>query len=521
MFKKLILFALLAALILPAIGQDNEQRILLSDLLKKPVSTSASSILPTYVSGRYLTNNGSVLSWGAIDLSPYVTKTGTVPLTADWNVGAFDLTAVDMTATGTVTGNNLTATPMVGNEALTNVAGWTPTTNWTYAAGTIWRHATGNATALTATGETAIAIGTKYEIVMVLTTTVAGGGLAVSLGGQSFAVVSATGAYTFNVTAISTAALAITPTSGTWVGDLTISVKILAANTGIINAEGITLNSGQLLLPNGSSGALTIAASKSPTCGIYFSPIGNAMAMVSGGATAMIFEYGSIRANADINFSYDPYIGTGGTNTLRIGVDGAAPVDHEIRGPNGTGNDKPGGALSIADGAGTGVGIGGGTKLRTSYSLPAAATAATVQTRYIRKWEVAKTWAIVDAAAAVPIITITCPAGGFVNGKVIYSLEAIDHDGAEMQCESGEVTFAALQHAAGAAYHIAAPSEVSTQSVSTGTLATSWTMTSGSNAVVLNFAADSDMDFTTAPATGHIWLRIQIILNSPQTITLN
>jgi hypothetical protein len=103
MFKKLILFALLAALILPAIGQDNEQRILFSDLLKKPVSTSASSILPTYVSGRYLTNNGSALSWGVIDLSPYITKNGTVPLTADWNVGAFKITSPSIVRSATLT----------------------------------------------------------------------------------------------------------------------------------------------------------------------------------------------------------------------------------------------------------------------------------------------------------------------------------------------------------------------------------------------------------------------------------
>ena len=157
---------------------------------------------------------------------------------------------VTLGATNGSAGGTLTVNPTLSAEALTNVAGWTAAGNWTYAALTGWSHATGSATALTATGETAVAIGTKYEIVMTLTTSVAGGGLAVSLGGQSFAVVSATGAYTYNVTALSTAALAITPTSGTWVGSLTISVKIVTL--GQIVSEGITMNSGQLLLPNGN-----------------------------------------------------------------------------------------------------------------------------------------------------------------------------------------------------------------------------------------------------------------------------
>jgi hypothetical protein len=206
---------------------------------------------------------------------------------------------------------------------------------------------------------------------------------------------------------------------------------------------------------------------------------------------------------------------------VQLGADAVSPAEQTIKGPDGLGNDKPSGGMIFADGVGTGAGVPIGPKLKSAYSLPAAATADTQQTLYTRKWEVGKVWAITDAAAAAPIITITCAAGTFVNGKIIYSLECIDHDGAEMQGEVGEVEFSALQHAAGSAYHIATPTEVSTQNLSTGALTTTWSMTSGTNNVALNLAADSDMDFTTAPATGHIWLRIQVILNSPQTITLN
>ena len=208
-----------------------------------------------------------------------------------------------------------------------------------------------------------------------------------------------------------------------------------------------------------------------------------------------------------------------GTVTYRATLASGNIVTPIAKGIIGIGADQAGGLFSLQGGQGTGTGIPAGVKIQTSYN--GFASNSTAQTIYSRDWKVGKVWSITDAAAAAPIITITCPAAGFVNGKIIYSIEAIDHDGAEMQCESGEVTFAALQHASGSTYHIASPTEVSTQALSTGSMTTAWTMTSGSNVVLLNLAVDSDMDFTTAPATGHIYLRIQIILNSPQTITLN
>jgi hypothetical protein len=297
--------------------------------INKPVyinpAQGGGTTLPTYVTGQYLTNNGTTLSWAANGMGDLLAN-GTVPLTANWAMGAFELSqatwkgvaiaagyggtglasyavgdilhatgtttvgkladvavgqvlasggvgavpayTASPTLTGDLTASNLTATPTLSAEALTNVAGWTAAGSWTYAAGTIWSHATGNATALTATGETAIVAGTNYEIVMVLTTSTAGGGLIVSLGGQSFGTVSASGSYTFNVAAASTAALAITPTSGTWVGSLTISVKLVT--NGQLNAEGITQNSGQLLLPNGNVSYPSFAFSKDANTGIYY-----------------------------------------------------------------------------------------------------------------------------------------------------------------------------------------------------------------------------------------------------------
>ncbi len=151
--KRLLIFALIAALFLPMMGQE-ESRILLGNLMKPKVPSYALNLnqnllttsSPTFagltLSGStastlaylnaskaftslangsgYLLNDGSGgLSWGALDLSPYVKKDGSTELTADWNVGAFDLTAVDMTATNFKLSGVGTFASTLGNVSLT------------------------------------------------------------------------------------------------------------------------------------------------------------------------------------------------------------------------------------------------------------------------------------------------------------------------------------------------------------------------------------------------------------------
>lgn len=68
----------------------------------------------------YLLNDGSGgLSWAAVSLSGYLKADGTVPLTADWNVGAFDLTCVDMNATNFKLSGTGTLTSTAGNASFT------------------------------------------------------------------------------------------------------------------------------------------------------------------------------------------------------------------------------------------------------------------------------------------------------------------------------------------------------------------------------------------------------------------
>jgi hypothetical protein len=187
---------------------------------------------------------------------------GTVPLTADWNVGAFDLTA-----------NNLTADPTLGAELITNFAGWTDVADWAYGS-SVWHHdATGTTPLVSDWQPTAT---TKYKIVVVNAVTAAGSGCTLTVGGQSYTLTTsaASNTDTFYLTALSTAALTFVPATN-FHGDV-VSVSVKAETNGALTAttatitNGLTVNSGSINLPDGDSTNLAINFPDAPyKMGIY------------------------------------------------------------------------------------------------------------------------------------------------------------------------------------------------------------------------------------------------------------
>jgi hypothetical protein len=350
------------------------------------------------------------LSWAAVSLSGYLKADGTVPLTAAWDAGEYGITAL-----------NLTADPTLSAEQLTNVAGWTPAGNWTYAGGK-WSHATGSATALTATGETAIVAGTKYEIVITNTTSTAGGGVNVTLGGVITAVFNSTGTNTYNITAKTTGALILTPASGTWVGSIdSISVKILAANTGTINADEIVLNSGRLNLAGyGNASYPAIVAGPYTTTGLFFSYLTGEPSIAISGAEN--FKFGSastmymllntaaiyMGANSDLVISRDA------AATLQIGADSAsASTNQIIKAHDRTGTDAAGASLIVKGGNSTGAGLGGSFE---AWTAPASGAGAGVNGP-IKRFEV-------DSAGTVAAIGVNSQATNIKQATVTVTTTA-------------------------------------------------------------------------------------------------
>jgi hypothetical protein len=422
--------------------------------------------------------------------------------------------------------DNIISSATWGTELITFDGSAGSGTNFTWDGGFTWgsskfTHNAGSGVTPLVTVWTA-SPGVTYKIVV--TTTDSGSGdltpaCGTSTTGQVWSNITASGTNTYYIKAIGATTFSLTPTHTNWTGTVT-ALSIMADTNGSVTAENLTINSGQSLFSNGNVVYPSIAFGRSPSygTGFYYDEVNDSIRFGASGVSVGYFGYNVTQVSPILYLSASTSaISRESNGVFQFGIDAASPAEVTIHGADGTGSDKSSGGIIFADGVGTGAGIPVGPRLKSAYSLPIAATASTLQTLYTRKWEVGKVWSLVNNTDT-PIITITCAAGTFVNGKIIYSIEVINNDGSEMQCESGETTFAALQHAAGAAYHIASPTEVSTQSVSTGTLATTWAMVNGSNVVVLSVTSNSDMTMTSG---AHTYLRIQIILNSPQTITLN
>ena len=167
---------------------------------------------------------------------------------------------------GNWSAKSLTATPDEGAELITNFAGWTPTTNWTYASAK-WSHATGNATALVSNWQPTV--GVNYKVTYTLAQSVEGTGVTLSFGGASFMLSSAAGTYTYYFTATETTAMTFTPgAGGTWVGDIT-SVSAKALTNGDASFVDGTF-SGQMLGSVGSATYPTYAFRNKTNTGFYY-----------------------------------------------------------------------------------------------------------------------------------------------------------------------------------------------------------------------------------------------------------
>jgi hypothetical protein len=408
-----------------------------------------------------------------VTLTGYLKADGTVPLTAAWDAGEYGITSL-----------NLTADPTWGTEVIAGFASWTPTTNWTYSGH--WSHATGSATALTATGETAIVANTLYKIVITSTTSTAGRGVVFSMGGVSMTAISATGTFTYYIYTTATTAPAFTPgTGGTWVGTIdSISIKPHSSGgtltTNYLYADGpITRNGTVPMLDfigkerhfttlSGAGGnedafvfnytvnkvtgddvGLKIVQTATSVPGdsylmkffvgdelkVGFSSLGN---LYNNGT--FIHIYGSTTAYLRL---YDSYFGLESANVFQYGKDAAAPAAQTIKGSDATGDDHAGGSFTISGGRGTDTGAGGSVKIQTAPAGAAGSNAGTLidrvevdSTGTVRHLGVNSqstnieqaTVAVTTTAAATATATNLIPAGAMVVGVTTRVTTAVTGD---------------------------------------------------------------------------------------------
>jgi len=368
--------------------------------------------LPANSAG-YLYNDGSGgLSWGALDLSPYIKKDGSTELTADWNVGAFDLTCVDMNATNFKLSGVGTLTSALGNLSLT----------------TALTAATGDEAAFTLAYTTNKAAGSDTGLRIVQTDTASPGTsnlLEMYVGGSL--------RFAFNNAGYQTAGLGIDVISGNYViGMRTGNVEIY--NGGGTNDVNTTIR--------------------------QFVPLTNTSGQ---------------RYLLKLTPSYNQTSGTAENTDLLINRTETAV---------GSGTQR---LISAQVGSTERFGIS--NKGFETRAYPLACTH--------------------DTATALFGIAVT--AGNTAGGVITYTLNVTDDDGSDDQIEVGTVQFVGLQDEANWHTNI---SEVSTQAVESGTLATTWAIdTATANTLKVTLQATSNL---TSPV---YTLSYTVTFNNSYTVT--
>jgi hypothetical protein len=300
-------------------------------------------------------------------------------------------------------------------------------------------------------------------------------------------------------------------TLGNWLWKPASNQALLTTSSptfaGLTLSDGLTVNSGQILVRNGTAAVPSYSFSEVTGYGMYYAGSGS-IGFSNGGPILTVSGFGlSLISNTQyITFGSgaDVLLSRGGAaETLQMGADAAAPTDQIFKACDGDGADKPGAMLTLQGGQSTGTGIGGGVRIQTSTT---STTGSTANTEYTRYRAVGKVVTLTDASA-IDVVSFAVTAGNVVGGMLVYTIDVTDDDASDRQVESGTVIFCGLQDEANWHTNI---SEVSTQALESGTLATTWAIdTATANTLKITCLADSDL---TTPV---IKVRYQILLNSP------
>lgn len=197
------------------------------------------------------------------------------------------------------------------------------------------------------------------------------------------------------------------------------------------------------------------------------------------------------------------YWGGGVTSTTSI-------PDIDFNATGGSGTDKAGGNYLFRGGRGTGTGRGGDLIFQTSPSLTTGTTAQTPETR---ARVVAKQFPLTDATAAT-FAVVTLGNDTRAGGTIAYCVEA--EDASHEQIECGEVDYGGVDNTAGAGGEVCpAPTKQGTplNVPTSGTLAVTFTGTTGTDLCNLRVAADSSLTPTT------LFIRWSIVHSNGRTVT--
>ena len=231
MKKRITIFLVIGLMALGMMAQDREHVLRLGDFMKPKAAT--------------------------YDLSPYLRADGTVPLTADWNVGAFSLTMGGLTVDAITSSEATLGSTLItnGDFATNDLTGWTAAAGWDASTGkAVHTAGIGDTTALVQA--VSVTNGSVYQV-QCTTSARTAGTLTLTLGtltGSYSVGGNTTSYYTFTATATTNVNLTLTPNADFNGAVDNISVQLVTPNaTPIINLLDSTSTS---VVPVRASAAL-------------------------------------------------------------------------------------------------------------------------------------------------------------------------------------------------------------------------------------------------------------------------
>jgi hypothetical protein len=206
--------------------------------------------------------------------------------------------------------------------------------------------------------------------------------------------------------------------------------------------------------------------------------------------------------------------GSSGNGILNVyfgkGYSSTAALNYAINGTAGSGTDNAGGGVTLAGGKGTGTARGGNVQIQTS---PSIATGTTVQTLETRGLVVARQFTLVDnTVATFATLILGNDTGG--GGTIHYCVRASDATNEQLEC--GAIDFGGVDITAGAGGETCpAPTKIGTpfQALSSGTLTTTFSATTGTDLCNLRITADTSLTPTS------LSIKYSVTHNNGQTIT--
>jgi len=213
------------------------------------------------------------------------------------------------------------------------------------------------------------------------------------------------------------------------------------------------------------------------------------------GAWNTLGTSGQVKAYNNIVLTPD----AGGTGEIFLdAVTAASPQSRVLNATGGSGTNIAGAKLVLAGGKGTGTGAPGNLEFQTSFPIASGSSLQTLATRSITFGPVTLT----ESSATAVCTSIGVASGTVTGGTFHYTIEA--NDGTDYQVLRGQVPFCAVNKAGTLTTTLGTPVEIT--AVSTGTLSTTVTVTTGTNTIILNQNAVSSLTQTVLRCTGRVVL---------------